>query len=59
VPSDIGGFSGPMATDTGGGILVNLYTKPQEDVSIGVRHILMAVPVMGATHFADRPLGKC
>jgi hypothetical protein len=45
---DIGGFSGPIATDTGGGVLVNLYTNPQEDVSIGIRHIPMAVPVMSA-----------
>ena len=45
---DIGGFSGPIATETGGGVGVNLYTNPQEDVSIGIRHIPMAVPVMGA-----------
>src|SRR5262249_249619 len=36
---DVGGFSGPIAVDTGGAVLVNLYTNPQEDVSIGVRHI--------------------
>lgn len=42
---DIGGFSGPIATDTGGGVMVNLYTNPQEDVSIGIRHIPMMVPV--------------
>jgi len=40
-----GGFSGPVFTDTGGAIVFNLYTNPQEDVSIGVRHIPMAVPV--------------
>jgi arylsulfatase len=45
---DVGGFSGPVATDTGGGVGVNLYTNPQEDVSIGVRHIPMAVPVIAA-----------
>jgi arylsulfatase len=45
---DIGGFSGPIATDTGGAVLVNLYTNPQEDVSIGVRHIPMAVGVISA-----------
>jgi arylsulfatase len=45
---DIGGFSGPIAVDTGGAVMVNLYTNPQEDVSIGVRHIPMAVPVIGA-----------
>ena len=44
---DVGGFSGPIATETGGAVMVNLYTNPQEDVSVGVRHIPMAVPVMG------------
>ena len=34
-----GGFSGPVFTDTGGAIVFNLYTNPQEDVSIGIRHI--------------------
>jgi arylsulfatase len=45
---DIGGFSGPIAVETGGAIVVNLYTNPQEDVSVGVRHIPMAVPVLAA-----------
>lgn len=40
-----GGFSGSIFTDTGGAVIVNLYTNPQEDVSIGVRHIPMAVPL--------------
>jgi len=44
---DIGGFSGAMITDTGGAILINLYTNPQEDINIGVRHIPMSVPVIG------------
>lgn len=43
-----GGFSGFIFTDTGGGIVFNLYTNPQEDVSIGIRHIPMSVP-LGAT----------
>ena len=30
-----GGFSGATVTDTGGAICFNLYTNPQEDVSIG------------------------
>ena len=34
-----------MFTDTGGAIVFNLYTNPQEDVSIGIRHIPMAVPL--------------
>jgi arylsulfatase len=42
---DIGGFSGPVITDTGGGVMVNLHTNPQEDVSFGIRHIPMMVPV--------------
>jgi arylsulfatase len=40
-----GGFSGSIFTDTGGAIVFNLYTNPQEDVSVGVRHIPMAVPL--------------
>jgi arylsulfatase A-like enzyme len=45
---DWGGFTGPIFTDSGGGIMFNLYTNPQEDVSIGIRHIPMAVPVANA-----------
>lgn len=45
---DWGGFSGGVFTETGGAIMFNLYTNPQEDVSIGVRHIPMAVSVIGA-----------
>ena len=44
---DVGGFSGPIITQTGGAIGINLYTNPQQDVSVGVRHIPMVVPVMG------------
>jgi arylsulfatase A-like enzyme len=40
-----GGFSGSIFTDTGGAVIVNLYTNPQEDVSVGIRHIPMAVPL--------------
>jgi arylsulfatase len=46
---DWGGFSGGIFTDTGGGITFNLYTNPQEDVSIGIRHIPMGVPIMAAS----------
>jgi len=42
---DIGGFGGSLVTDTGGAVMVNLYTNPQEDVSIGIRHLPMTVPV--------------
>lgn len=38
-----GGFSGAIVTQTGGAIMSNLYANPQEDVSIGIRHIPMAV----------------
>jgi len=55
---DIGGFSGPIAVDTGGAISVNLYTDPQEDVSIGVRHIPMMVPVIGAAGWYMKELIK-
>ena len=40
-----GGFSGSIFIDTGGAVVVNLYTNPQEDVSVGIRHIPMAVPL--------------
>jgi arylsulfatase len=38
-----GGFSGPIATSTGGAVMVNLYTDPQEDVGVGARHVPMMV----------------
>lgn len=34
-----GGFSGAMVTSTGGVAMINLYTDPKEDVSVGIRHI--------------------
>jgi len=42
-----GGFSGAMVTDTGGVLVTDLYTNPQEDVSVGIRHIPMTIPVFG------------
>jgi len=45
----VGGFSGPVITQTGGAICVNLYTNPQQDVSVGVRHIPMCVPLIAET----------
>jgi arylsulfatase len=42
---DWGGFSGPIFTESGGIIAFNLYTNPQEDVSVGVRHLPMIVPL--------------
>jgi arylsulfatase A-like enzyme len=38
-----GGFSGAIVPETGGVTMVNLYTDPQEDVNIGIRHIPAAV----------------
>ena len=42
-----GGFSGAMVEKTGGATVTNLYTNPQEDVSIGIRHIPITIPLMG------------
>ena len=42
---DVGGFSGFIASDTGGAVMVNLYTNPQEDANVGIRHIPMAGPI--------------
>lgn len=36
-----GGFSGAIMDKTGGVVVYNLYTNPQEDASIGVRHLPM------------------
>jgi len=55
---DVGGFSGPIITDSGGAIVVNLYTNPQEDVSVGIRHIPMTVPVMGTAGWYMKELIK-
>jgi len=55
---DIGGFSGPIFTDSGGAIMFNLYTNPQEDASVGVRHIPMAVPVIGTAGWYMQELIK-
>jgi arylsulfatase len=51
---DTGGFSGAVVTQTGGAIAINLYTNPQQDVSVGVRHIPITVPVMAeATRYRE------
>lgn len=55
---DWGGFSGPIAVDTGGAVCVNLYTDPQEDISIGVRHIPMTVPLIGTAGWYMKELIK-
>jgi len=53
-----GGFSGTVFTETGGAFMTNLYTDPQEDVSVGVRHIPMSVLVIGASGFYMKELIK-
>jgi len=40
-----GGFSGVIVQETGGTTCTNLYTNPQEDMSIGVRHLPMLIPI--------------
>src|SRR5262249_24575839 len=45
---NFGGFSGSVAVDTGGAGLGSFFTKPQEDESIGIRHIPMIIPTIGA-----------
>lgn len=42
-----GGFSGAIVTQTGGATVTNIYTNPQEDTSVGIRHIPITVPVLG------------
>jgi arylsulfatase len=44
---DTGGFSGAIINETGGATATNLYTNPQEDTSVGIRHIPITVPLMG------------
>ncbi len=41
-----GGFSGSLVTHTGGGTATNLYTNPQEDISVGIRHIPILIGLM-------------
>jgi arylsulfatase A-like enzyme len=55
---DWGGFSGSLFTDSGGAIVFNLYTNPQEDVSIGVRHLPMSIPVIGTAGWYMKELMK-
>jgi arylsulfatase len=55
---DWGGFSGAIFTDTGGAVAFNLYIDPKEDVTIGIRHIPMTVPVGGAAGFYMQELIK-
>ncbi len=40
-----GGFSGSIVTETGGATMTNLYTNPQEDMNIGIRHLPATIPI--------------
>lgn len=40
-----GGFSGSIVTETGGATMTNLYTNPQEDMNIGIRHLPATIPL--------------
>jgi arylsulfatase len=53
-----GGFSGTIVTDLSNAVMFNLYTNPQEDVSVGIRHIPMAVPLGHALGFYMQELIK-
>jgi arylsulfatase len=53
-----GGFSGSIVTHTGGGTVTNIYTNPQEDTSIGIRHIPMTIPLLGEITRYEQVLKK-
>lgn len=40
-----GGFSGAIIPETGGVTVVNLYTNPREDESVGIRHLPITIPL--------------
>lgn len=40
-----GGFSGAIVNETGGVTVTNLYTNPQEDLSVGIRHLPVTIPL--------------
>ncbi len=52
------GFSGAVITQTGGALMVNLYTDPKEDVSSGVRHIPLGVVLAAETQRYQEVLKK-
>ena len=39
IPAATHGFTGGIVEKTGGLVMFNLYTNPQEDDSVGIRHI--------------------
>lgn len=49
-----GGFSGAMVKETGGATVTNIYTNPQEDISVGIRHIPITIPLLAeGTRYAE------
>lgn len=40
---EMGGFTGTVA-QTAGAVMFNLYTNPQEDESVGIRHLPLGIP---------------
>lgn len=49
-----GGFSGTIVTETGGTTMTNLYTNPQEDITVGIRHLPVTIPLgQEASRYAD------
>lgn len=40
-----GGFSGAIVQETGGVTMTNLYENPQEDLSVGIRHLPITIPI--------------
>lgn len=54
----VGGFSGAIVTETGGAVITNLYTNPQEDESVGIRHLPMAVMLGAEGQRYDKVLKK-
>lgn len=49
-----GGFSGTINPETGGTTMVNLYTNPQEDMTVGIRHLPATIPLgQEATRYGE------
>lgn len=49
-----GGFSGAIVTETGGTTMTNLYTNPQEDITVGIRHLPVTIPLgQEASRYAE------
>lgn len=53
-----GGFSGAIVERTGGATVTNVYTNPQEDTSVGVRHLPMMIPILAEITRYEQVLKK-